>query len=122
MRLYKSSGLAIVLSFSLLSFCIIASGCSYQYVDTYGTRHVWGLVHMESRDIEKEKSDVHVQQVSTMGFAVLRLPEQSGVSLGYTRNFSIQVDDNVAGEISLNLRKPTEIAYKDFDTLWKENQ
>ena len=69
-------------SLILIGLCFLHAGCSYQYVDEHGTRHVWGLVHTTHRDIPDARSDVIVQQVSTLGIAILRLPQERGLSIG----------------------------------------
>lgn len=97
------------------------TGCSFQYIDRHGARHIWGLTHTVIREAREDRSEVVAQQVSTVGAAVLLVPEHSGVSLGYTRNFSIRISSrDEAGEISFSLDEPTSFAFKDFDTIRKE--
>ena len=102
---------------------LVASGCSYQYVDDRGNRHVIGLAHVVTRDPGPGTSDVVAQQVTTIGAAILYVPETVGLSLGYTRNFILQVNDvDTAGELSFNVDNPSSYTYKDFRTILGEHQ
>ena len=102
---------------------LVASGCSYQYVDDRGNRHVIGLAHVVTHDPGPDTSDVVAQQVSTIGAAILYVPETVGVSLGYTRNFILQVNDvDTAGELSFNVDNPSSYTYKDFRAILREHQ
>ena len=61
------------------------------------------------------------QQVTTLGVAILRVPEQQGLSIGYTRNFSLQVNKaSTAGELSYDQGNPIDFAYRDFDAIRKD--
>jgi len=106
-----------------LACCIaLQTGCSYQYVDDDNVRHVWGLVHLESKEVAAGRSDVNAQQVTTLGMAILRLPESSGISLGYSRNFSLVVNrESVAGQLSYGPANPVNFAYRDYSQLVREN-
>ena len=113
----------IRLTILILIFFILLSGCSIQYIDKQGARHIWGLTHTTIREARKDHSEVVAQQVSTIGVAILKLPEQTGFSLGYTRNFSIQISSSIeGGEISFSPDNPTDFQYKNLPTLigeWK---
>ena len=101
---------------------IFVSGCSYQYIDGYGTRHVWGFVHVTNRQIPDDKANVMAQQVSTLGVAFLRQSREAGISIGYTRNFEFLVADDTAGQLVLNLIHPSQSQYKNVCTLIAEAQ
>lgn len=105
---------------AVMVFFISTVGCSYQYVDSYGTHHTWGLVHSTYREIPDDQADVIAHQVSTLGLAITRLSRETGFSVGYTRNFEIQIADNTAGEIAINLDYPTRSTYKNVCTIIEE--
>lgn len=100
--------------------------CSLQYVDMHGARHVWGFTHTVVKEAREARSEVVAQQVSTIGVSMLSLPEHSGFSVGYTRNFSIQISSVVeGGEFSFSPEDPTNFQYQDLITLiggWKNEQ
>jgi hypothetical protein len=98
----------------------LATGCSYQYVDDRGNRHVIGLVHMVTPEPGPYTSDVVAQQVTTIGAAILYVPETTGVSIGYTRNFVLRVGDNTAGEIAFDVENPSNFTYKDYNSIMGE--
>ncbi len=102
------------------------SACSLQYVDMHGARHIWGLTHTVVKEAREARSEVVAQQVSTVGISILRLPEHSGFSVGYTRNFSIQIRSAVeGGELSFSPENPTDFQYQDLITLmggWKNGR
>ncbi|MBW2739638.1 MAG: hypothetical protein JRE64_12500 [Deltaproteobacteria bacterium] len=107
----------IGLSISTVSLCMLLSGCSIQYIDNHGARHIWGLTHTTIRETRRDHSEVVAQQVSTVGLAIIKVPEQTGFSLGYTRNFSIQISSTIeGGEISFSPENPTDFQYKDLRT------
>jgi len=94
---------------------IVVSACSLQYVDAHGARHIWGLSHTVVREARGDRSEVVAQQISTIGAAVLLVPEHSGLSFGYTRNFSITISSaDEAGEISFPPDNPTAFHFKDL--------
>lgn len=116
----------ISLTIWVVGMLIPLSGCSIQYMDQQGARHTWGLTHTTVREARRDHSEVVAQQVSTVGLAILRVPEQAGFSLGYTRNFSIQISSPVeGGEISFSPGDPTDFQYKDLRTWiggWKNGE
>ena len=77
------------------------SGCAVQFRDGSGTTHIIGLAHVEVRGTTSGRSEVIAQQVSTIGAALLFLPEHSGIALGYSRNFTLEINStDGAGELS----------------------
>jgi len=104
-----------------LALGVFLTGCAIQYRDGDGARHVVGFAHVVVREATTSRSQVVAQQVSTVGAAVLLLPEHSGIALGYTRNFSIQVSSpDEAGELSIPLSAPQRFGFKDFDGIQRE--
>jgi hypothetical protein len=115
----------LVIKFYLGFFLIMVSltfGCAYQYVDEIGSRHTWGLTHVVTREINREMSDVSMHQFSTFGVAILKDRKDLGVSLGYTRDFKMSVDDHVAGQLWMNWGVPAKFKYDDTYQILKENQ
>lgn len=109
--------------FGLVVCLPFLSACALQYVDVHGARHIWGLTHTVVKETREARSEVVAQQVSAVGISILRLPEHSGFSVGYTRNFSIKISSAVeGGEISFSPDDPTDFQYQDLMTLmggWK---
>ena len=107
-----------------VSIFFLLSGCSYQYVDKKTqARHVIGFAHIVSKEVKEEDKEVIMQQVTTLGASFLNLPERSGLSLGYTRNFTVQVfKDDIAGEVSVDLNNPSDMTYKGIKTIIREAQ
>ena len=99
----------------------LLAGCSYQYVDDAGVRHIWGLAHVAIKAPAEGTPDVRAQQVTTFGLAFLRVPETQGLSLGYTRNFSLEVFADTAGELAYSPSHPIGFSYKGFKEIIKEN-
>lgn len=96
----------------------LVGGCSLQYMDEGGSRHVIGLSHTIIKDSRADRSEVVAQEVLTIGLAVLRLPEHSGVSVGYTKNFTVHVSSrDEAGELSLPFANPTDFRFSDFHSV-----
>ena len=112
--------LPIMKGFILLLVILSAIwSCSFQYVDEHGARHIMGLSHTVIKETRKDRSEVIAQQVSSVGIAVLAVPEHSGLSLGYTRNFSIHISsEEEGGQISFSFKNPTDVVYKDLTTLF----
>lgn len=112
--------------FSLFICLPFLSACALQYVDVHGARHIWGLTHTVVKETREARSEVIAQQVSAVGISILRLPEHTGFSVGYTRNFSIKISSAVeGGEISFSPDDPTDYQYQDLMTLmggWKNVQ
>lgn len=95
--------------------CLVIAGCSFQYIDKEGSRHVIGLSHTIMKEARADRSEVVAQEVLTIGMSVLKLPEHSGVSIGYTKNFTIQVSSmDEAGELSFSVPNPTVFRFSDF--------
>lgn len=92
-------------------------GYAHKYKDNDGNRHYWGVGHLISPDLIPERSDLVMHQVSTVGVALIRLPQKVGFSVGYTRDMDIQIKDNVAGQFSLSPNNPSDIIFKDFTTI-----
>jgi hypothetical protein len=111
---------------SLIVCLPLLSACALQYVDANGARHIWGLTHTVVKETREARSEVVAQQVSAVGISILRLPENTGFSVGYTRNFSIKISSTVeGGEISFSPDDPTDYKYQDLMTLmggWKNVQ
>ena len=102
---------------------IIEVGCAVQYIDRDGVRHIWGLTHTTIREIRHDRSEVVAQQVAAIGVSVLLLPEHGGVSVGYTRNFSIRISSrDEGGEIIFPMSTPTNFAFKELTTIIEEIQ
>jgi len=102
------SGIALI----LLLLSLLSEGCSLQYVDDHGARHIVGLTHTIIKEARAARSDVVAQQVSTIGLSFLRLPEHSGVALGYAKNFSVQVNSaDEAGELTFSASNPTDFTF-----------
>ncbi len=91
----------------------VLSACAYQYVDEAGFRHVIGFAHVITQQVEGNK-EIGIQQVSTFGLSILRLPEAGGISIGYARNFSIEVFADTAAIVSLDQRDVRTFAYCDI--------
>ncbi len=89
------------------------SACAYQYVDEGGFRHVIGFAHVITQHVEGNK-EIGIQQVSTFGLSILRLPEAGGISIGYSRNFSIEVFADTAAIVSLDQKDVRTFAYCDI--------
>ena len=121
-RLYRNrlSNIFRVL-FAGLLIGAFAPGCSVQYVDDAGVRHVWGLAHVEIRAPAEVAPEVRAQQVTTLGLAFLRVPETQGLSLGYTRNFSLEVFAETAGELAYSPAHPIGFSYKGLQEIIEEN-
>ena len=112
----------LFLSILTLTF-FIQMGCSYQFIDDRGARHVIGLAHIVTQESHERGTDVIAHQVTTLGIAVMRIPENQGFSIGYTRDFSLQVlSGNTAGEIAFNPNDPSEYTYTPFQTILEEYQ
>ena len=89
-----------------------------KYTDNAGIRHVWGLAHIQSKETKAGQSDVVAQQVLTFDVAILRVPEQQGLSIGYTQNFSLLVNrKNAAGKITYAASNPIDFTYHDYSQL-----
>lgn len=99
----------------------LAAGCSVQYVDEGGVRHVWGLAHVEIAPPADTATEVRAQQVTTYGLAFLRLPETRGLALGYSRNFSLEVFADTAGELTYSPADPVGYSYKGLGEIVEEN-
>ena len=96
-------------------------GCAYQYIDEHGARHAIGLNHVVTQASAAGTSEVVMQQVTTLGVAVLRVPEQQGFSIGYTRNFSVNVyEENIAGAVDIDLSDPADLSYRDTSMILKD--
>ena len=106
----------------VIAAALLTAGCSVQYVDDTGVRHYWGLNHVQVKAVGAGRTDVSAQQVTTFGVALIRVPEQMGFSLGYARNFTLQVFTDTAGELTFDRGNPINFAYKDFDAIWEEHK
>ena len=105
----------------LLLYFLILSGCAYQYIDDNGARHTIGFAHIVQKETTGMRKEVLVQQVSVIGASILLLPEHSGMSIGYTRNFSVEIlKDNVSGEFQLDTDDSSSFIYKDIDSILME--
>jgi hypothetical protein len=126
-RLYQNSRAppfqrvrALVFAVSLAG---LSTGCSLQYIDDAGIRHVWGLAHIESKETQAGQSDVVAQQVMTVGVAFLHMPEQQGLSIGYTRNFSLLVNrESMAGKLSYAPMNPIDFVYQDYSQILNQKR
>ena len=104
----------------LLALIFTSSGCSLSYVDKKtGNHHSWGLVHSVTREIPEKDSDVIMQQVTTWGIAIQHFDERGGISFGYTRDFSLKVDDHVAGSFKMDVDNPASIQYQNTGQILK---
>ncbi|WP_022663635.1 hypothetical protein [Desulfospira joergensenii] len=107
--------------FFLLTYVFLLSGCAYQYTDGNGARHIIGFAHVIQKETKEQKKEMLVQQVSVIGVSILMLPEHSGVAVGYTKNFSIEIlKDDVSGELSIDTDNPSSFKYKDINSILKE--
>jgi hypothetical protein len=106
-----------------VSLAGLSTGCSLQYIDDAGIRHVWGLAHIESKETQAGQSDVVAQQVMTVGVAFLHMPEQQGLSIGYTRNFSLLVNrESMAGKLSYAPMNPIDFVYQDYSQILNQKR
>ena len=105
---------AVVIAAAVLSL-FAASGCAIQYVDAQGARHVVGLAHVVMHEQPSAQGSAYLQQVTTVGIALLRVPEHKGVSVGYTRNFSLSIfDPDAAGLVTIDLFHPQDFSYRSL--------
>lgn len=99
----------------LLGLGLLVAGCAVQYRGADGRRHVVGLVHVSTREIADDRAEIVAQEVATIGAAFLFLPEHAGIAVGYTRNFSIQVNDRAGvGELSIPMSDPTAVRFRSL--------
>jgi len=105
---------------NISTLCFV-SGCSFQYIDKYGAKHVVGLSHVVTKELGTKQEIVLIQQVTSIGVALLKVPEQQGVSVGYTRNFSVNVyDKEMAGLMKIELDDPANIQYQGLSEIKEE--
>ena len=108
----------VVITLFLTVTIPLVAGCSLQYIDEGGSRHIIGLSHTIIKDSRTDRSEVVAQEVLTIGLAVLRLPEHSGASVGHTKNFTVHVSSrDEAGELALPFAHPTDFRFSDFHSI-----
>lgn len=80
--------LILLSAISLLTFTL---GCSYQYVDEEGNKHIVGLVKIVIPNSHHDDCKRNAVSVTSVGLAATQLPSHSGLSIGYSRNETVAI-------------------------------
>ena len=93
-----------VIDFALWTLCrivaslalIVGSGCAIAYRDESGAMHAIGLLDVTTRAPNIESAVAgDVVEVTTVGLALLRSDDGDRLTLGYNRQASARLKDNV---------------------------
>lgn len=107
-----------------LALCalLLGAGCALKYKDADGVTHVWGLAHVEIREVEHERYAAIAHQVTVVGLSVLWGTAPSGFALGYSRAFGFEVQSaDGAGDLRLPEGNPVHFEFDDMHTILEEN-
>jgi hypothetical protein len=74
----------------------ILSGCAFSYVDSQGTHHFIGVMHISMQGVEDDQRKAGDKvEVTNIGILVSHGPIYSGLSLGYTKESTMNLKNDV---------------------------
>tara|TARA_Y100000052_G_scaffold5636_1_gene5252 strand:- start:12548 stop:12859 length:312 start_codon:yes stop_codon:yes gene_type:complete len=77
----------------ILLFLLIISGCAISYVDVKGQKRIIGLVNLTLSDKADDQGADKVE-VTSIGLLVSSNPVSTGLSVGYTKEVTMKINDN----------------------------
>ena len=80
---------------SVLMSILFLSGCSYNYIDDNGTRHIFGLVNIKLEPTSNEIYAGEIIDLRTFGISINKHDEGGSISIGYSRDISGNLKNNV---------------------------